>query len=177
VISPTYATIEQDHCATPPASEITRPIGVLIVDDEESVRQVLALGLRAHGFAVWLAGTSVTALELYRSHHNAIDIVLLDVRMPVRDGPETIDALLELDPHICFYFMSGDLGKYTEANLLALGAIAVFWKPLRLSDLAREFTRSAAPIECSFEDENPGEDDGGCAGELSKKDQMHRVKQ
>jgi CheY-like chemotaxis protein len=169
VISPTNATIEQDHCATSPVLEITRPIGVLIVDDEESVRQMLALGLRAHGFAVWLAGNSVAALELYRSHHDAIDIVLLDVRMPVRDGPQTIDALLELDPHICFYFMSGDLGKYTEANLLALGAIAVFWKPLRLSDLAREFTLSAAPIVCSDEDESRWVDDGGCAGELPKK--------
>src|ERR1700721_970112 len=72
VISPTFATIDENLCAAPAASEITGPIGVLIVDDEESVRQVLALGLHAHGFVVWLAGNSVTALELYRSHHNAI---------------------------------------------------------------------------------------------------------
>jgi two-component system OmpR family response regulator len=145
----TEATIEQDHLAAPPPSERTRPIGVLILDDEESVRRVLALGLRRHGFVVWLAANSVEALELYVRHSDAIDVVLSDVCMPVRDGPETLAALRELDPHICFYFMSGDMGKYTEENLLALGAIAVFCKPLRLRELAREFMRMAAPNRMS----------------------------
>lgn len=103
--------------------------------------------MRAQGFAVWLAADALTAVELYRGHHDAIDVVLLDVRMPNRDGPETLAALRELDPYVRFCFMSGDMGKYTEENLLDLGAVAVFQKPLRLSELARQLMEITAPIE------------------------------
>jgi len=67
--------------------------------------------------------------------------------MPNRDGPETLAALQELDPYVRFCFMSGDMGKYTEENLLELGAVAVFQKPLRLSELTRQLMEIAAPIE------------------------------
>jgi CheY-like chemotaxis protein len=115
--------------------------------------------MQTHGFAVWVAENSLAAVELYRRHHDAIDVVLLDVRMPIRDGPETLAALRELDPYICFYFMSGDLGKYSKENLLALGAVDLFCKPLRLRELAREFKRIATPTDRFYE--NRWEDDGG----------------
>jgi CheY-like chemotaxis protein len=129
-------------------SDGTRSLGILVVDDEESVRCVLGLGMRAQGFAVWLAADAVTAVELYLGHHDAIDVVLLDVRMPDWDGPETLAALQELDPHVRFCFMSGDTGDYTQENLLDLGAAAVFQKPLRLSELARQLIEIATPLDC-----------------------------
>jgi len=99
---------------------------------------MLDLGMRAHGFAVWLAASCSAAVELYRGNHNAIDVVLLDVRMPAQDGPETFAALREHDPHVCVCFMTGDTGNYIDENLLALGAVAVFKKPFRITELARE---------------------------------------
>jgi CheY-like chemotaxis protein len=125
-----------------------RPLGVLVVDDDEAVRRILRLGMLAHGFTVWLAANSLAAVELYRTNHDAIDVVLLDVRMPVHDGPETLSALREIDAQVRFCFMSGDLGKYTEQNLTALGATALFCKPLRLSELAQKLIGIAArPID------------------------------
>src|SRR3954470_11871134 len=67
--------------------------GVLVVDDEECVRDVLDAMLRQQGFAVWLAADGWEALEVYRLHLAAIDLVLLDVRMPGLDGPATLTAL------------------------------------------------------------------------------------
>jgi CheY-like chemotaxis protein len=126
--------------------------------------------MRSHGFAIWLAANGVAAVDLYRRYRDAIDVVLLDVRMPVRDGPETLAAPRELDPHVCFSFMSGDTGKYTEENLIALGASAVFTKPLRLSELAQKLMAIAPrPTGCqeAFE-ESRWEDDGGCGKVLSQ---------
>jgi two-component system OmpR family response regulator len=144
-------------------SKNLRPFGVLVVDDEEAVRRILGLGMLAHGFTVWLAANGLAAVELYRTHHDAIDVVLLDVRMPVRDGPETLAVLRELDPHVRFCFMSGDTGKYTEENLIALGAMALFSKPLRLHELAQKLRGIALkPIDHPEAFQlNRWEDDGG----------------
>jgi CheY-like chemotaxis protein len=123
---------------------VLRPGGVLVVDDEENVRRVLGLGMRAHGFAVWLATDGSQAVEMYRSHRDAIDVVLLDVQMPTRDGPLTLAALREIDPELRCCFMTGDPGRYTEQVLRDLGATAIFWKPFRMSEVAQQIERLVA---------------------------------
>jgi DNA-binding response OmpR family regulator len=146
VASPTLTAIEQDHQAASPPSPGARPIGILVVDDEEALLRMLGVGMRAHGFAVWLASNSTAAVELYLGNHNAIDIVLLDVRMPAQDGPETLAALRVHNPHVHFCFMTGETGSYIDENLLALGAVAVFKKPFRIRELARELKRIDASL-------------------------------
>jgi CheY-like chemotaxis protein len=125
--------------ADPPASALVPPrqYGLLVVDDDEGVRGVLGVGLRQQGFAVWLASGGREALDLYRQHSRAIDVVLLDVRMPGLDGPQTLAALQELNPQVCCCFMSGGLGSYTQEGLRDLGAAAVLPKPFRLPEVAR----------------------------------------
>jgi CheY-like chemotaxis protein len=118
--------------AAPPTP---RTNGLLIVDDDDGVRGVLNLEMRQQGFTVWLAAGGAEALDLYRQHSEVIDVVLMDVRMPRPDGPQTLVALRELNPHICCCFMSGDLGRYTETDLHELGAAAVLWKPFRSSEV------------------------------------------
>jgi CheY-like chemotaxis protein len=114
-----------------------RPCGVLVVDDEACIRKLLEAGLRQEGLAVWLAASGQEALDLYRRHRDAIDVVLLDVRMPGLDGPQTLAALQELNPQVCCCFMSGGLGSYTGEGLRDLGAAAVLPKPFRLPEVAR----------------------------------------
>jgi CheY-like chemotaxis protein len=120
-----------------PSAGTPRTYGILVVDDEESVRRVLNLGLRQQGFAVWLAADGHVALDLYRRHRDAIDVVLLDVRMPAPDGPQTLAALRELNPRLCCCFMSGDPGRYTEEGLRDLGAATLLPKPFRLAEVTQ----------------------------------------
>lgn len=113
-----------------------RTNGILVVDDEEYLRGMLNAGMRQQGFAVWLAADGHEALALYRQQKKAIDVVLLDVRLPGLDGPQTLAALQQLNPRVRCCFMSGAVGDYTESSLRERGADAVFWKPFCLPEVA-----------------------------------------
>jgi CheY-like chemotaxis protein len=109
---------------------------VLVVDDEAAVRGALQAALQAYGFAVWTAANGAEALDVYARHRGAIGAVLLDVRMPGLDGPQTLAGLRRLDPQVRCCFMSGDPGRYGTDELLGRGARHVFAKPLRLEEVA-----------------------------------------
>jgi CheY-like chemotaxis protein len=127
-----------------------RKYGILVADDEKCVRDVLDCGMRHQGFEVWLAADGREALDLYRRHSEAIDVVLLDVRMPGRDGPQTLTALQELNPQVRCCLMSGDLGEYTENGLLDLGAVMVIPKPFRLAEVTQLVWELASAGELSL---------------------------
>lgn len=108
---------------------------VLVVDDEMAVRGVLDIALRRAGFEVRLASSGEEAVALYRGQPAGINLVLMDVRMPGLSGPDTLDMLRKVDPRVRCCFMSGDLGNYTEEDLLDRGAAYIFRKPFALPEL------------------------------------------
>jgi CheY-like chemotaxis protein len=110
--------------------------GVLVVDDEHFVRHMVQLGLERNGFGVWLAASGREAIRLYREHRDSIAVVLLDVRMPGLDGPQTLEALRKLNPEVRACFMSADTGAYGPEGLRQRGAACVIAKPFRLEGLA-----------------------------------------
>ncbi|MBL8798633.1 MAG: response regulator [Planctomycetia bacterium] len=119
------------------------PPGVLVVDDEPAIRQLLQMSLEVQGFQVWAAAGGAEAVELYRAQRAAIGVVLLDVIMPGLDGPRTLQALEACDPEVCCLFMSGNLGDYSEQELLRRGARGLVRKPFVLEDLATRLRRLA----------------------------------
>jgi len=121
-----YPTVRQFH---------NKP-GVLVVDDEHLVRIMVQLGLERNGYDVWLASDGREAIDLYRKHRENIAVVLLDLRMPGLDGPQTLDALRELNPEVVACFMSGAGGAYQPEELRQHGAAYVIAKPFLLDDLA-----------------------------------------
>lgn len=123
---------QRDH---PPAQPDGK-LGALVVDDDCLVGNMVQLGLERNRFDVWLASTGREAIQLYQKHRESIAVVLLDVRMAEMDGPQTLDALRELNAGILVCFMSGDLGDYDREELLQRGAAHVIAKPFRLDQLA-----------------------------------------
>ncbi len=119
--------------AAPPA----RARGILVVDDEACVRGVLGAALRQRGFIVWLAADGLEAVELFDRHREAIDVIVLDVRMPGPDGPQTLGALRQLNATVPCCFMSGEPGRHTAQSLQDLGAAAVFAKPFPVVETAQ----------------------------------------
>ena len=111
------------------------PWGVLIVDDEPSIRFLLERCCALNGLRPFLAASGAEALEIYRQEENKIGVVLLDVRMPGMSGPDTFEALRRLSAQVRCCFMSGDLGDYTAEELRRRGALHVYSKPLPLQEL------------------------------------------
>jgi CheY-like chemotaxis protein len=109
--------------------------GVLVVDDEHQLRILLQLGLERSGFDVWLAPSGREAVRLYRKHRIRIAVALIDVRMADMDGPQTLNALRELNPKVLACFMSGDTGNYDADELRRRGAAHVIDKPFRVDQL------------------------------------------
>ena len=118
-------TVRQDHA---------RP-GVLVVDDEHMVRIMVQLGLEQYGFDVIVAQNGREAIELYRRNMDEISVVLLDVRMPGLDGPQTLKILREMNPDVLACFMCGDTVADKLKELFERGAVNVIAKPFRLDDL------------------------------------------
>jgi DNA-binding NtrC family response regulator len=118
-----------------PTSPDPAPIGILIVDDEPQVRELLGRTCSSNGFHPILAASGEEALTLFSAERDRIDVVLLDVRLPGISGPATLDALRAIDPEVRCCFMSGGLGDVTPEELLQRGARHLFEKPFNLQEL------------------------------------------
>jgi DNA-binding NtrC family response regulator len=83
---------------------------ILVVEDDEGVRRFVQLGLEHAGYAVLTAAHVGQALALYEVHADKIDLVLTDVIMPHRGGPELVAELRAIRPDVRVVFMSGYTG-------------------------------------------------------------------
>ncbi|MDB5309014.1 MAG: ntrC 1 [Gemmataceae bacterium] len=126
-----------------------RTTTVLVVDDEDAIRRVVAQALSRAGMDVLTADRGETAVDVYRRHRDAIDVVLLDVRMAPWDGPRTLAELRAIDPDLRAAFMTGASGAYSAEDLLAFGAVRVFEKPFRslpgLAQALRDLAAATSP--------------------------------
>jgi len=125
-------TADPVPAAAPPAD-----YRLLVVDDDDGVRRFLAARLPNEGFDVRLAADGQEAADLLRASRPAIDVVLIDVCMPGRDGPATLADLRRQDPQVRCCFMSGDLGGHTEDGLRRLGTGEVLRKPFTAAEAGR----------------------------------------
>ena len=80
---------------------------VLVVEDQEDIRLVLAKMLRAGGYKVLLADDEEHAVVLARTHAEAIDLAICDMVMPNKNGPAVANLLRRQRPGIGILFMSG----------------------------------------------------------------------
>jgi two-component system cell cycle sensor histidine kinase/response regulator CckA len=88
----------------PPAD--AEPV-VLVIDDEDVVREVASLLLESAGFRVVAAASGDEAVAAVAAEGEALDVVLLDVMLPDRDGPSIAAALRELRPGLPIVVSSG----------------------------------------------------------------------
>ncbi len=103
--------------------------GVLVVDDDDTLRTILARELRKRGVRVWVATGGREAISLYADLAEEIDVILMDMHMPGMNGDEACAALRAGAPNVRCCFMTADLRPGTRKALLASGALEVFSKP------------------------------------------------
>jgi len=86
---------------------------ILVVDDQENVREVARQMLGRLGYDTLTAATGRQAVELAREHDNKIAAVLLDLTMPEMEGPETLERLRQIRPRLPVLVASG----YNESEI------------------------------------------------------------
>jgi PAS domain S-box-containing protein len=111
---------------------------VLLVEDEESVRQLVRDTLEAKGYKVLEAEQGHSALQIADAHQGSIDMLITDVVMPGMSGRELAQRLSASHPHTKVLFVSG----YTEDAIVHQGVLepgtAFLQKPFTLQALSRK---------------------------------------
>ncbi|MBL7221465.1 MAG: response regulator [Phycisphaerae bacterium] len=114
---------------------------VLVVDDEGIVREFLATALQKFGYSVSLCINGAEAVEYFKNSHRDIDLVILDLIMPVLNGPDTFRELKAIDPDVKVLISSGFSRNQSTNGLLDEGALGLLSKPFRISELAHALAK------------------------------------
>lgn len=109
------------------------PGKILVVDDEEDMRDLYARALKQENFDVTLAGDSRAALE--HIHNISFDLVIADIRMPGMDGIELLEKVKQLRPSTDVIISTGYPAEETAIRALRYGAFDYITKPFTIEEL------------------------------------------
>ncbi|MCK9378165.1 MAG: response regulator, partial [Syntrophobacterales bacterium] len=108
---------------------------ILVVDDEESLRDLAARALGDKGYSVLVAASGEEALALYRERGPDLDLVIMDLGMPGMGGHKAMEAIQALNPQAKVVIASGYSAHHQVKSALAAGAAGYVAKPFRRADL------------------------------------------
>ncbi|HSF16730.1 MAG TPA: sigma-54 dependent transcriptional regulator [Vicinamibacteria bacterium] len=106
---------------------------ILVVDDEESMRQLLEIALGKDGYRVTAAESGGAAIQLLEE--NAYDLVISDIKMPDMSGVEVLRHVKETDPSIPVIMVTAYASAETAVEALRLGAYDYLTKPFKVEEL------------------------------------------
>ncbi|HWQ56526.1 MAG TPA: PAS domain S-box protein [Bryobacteraceae bacterium] len=115
-----------------------RPEIVLVVDDEESVRQVAQAALERHGYTVLLANDGPDAIEVFRQMHDRISVIVLDATMPRMSGEETLREIKRIRPDVGVLLSSGYSHQEAERRFRGHELAGFIGKPYTAAALAEK---------------------------------------
>jgi two-component system response regulator PilR (NtrC family) len=104
-----------------------RPPRILVVDDERSMRELLAIVLRREGYEVMLAENGRAAIGLLESE--PVDLLISDIKMPDLSGVEVLRAAKRIDPDILGIMITAFASTETAVEAMRLGACDYLSKP------------------------------------------------
>ncbi len=143
--------VEEVEREEPPAAVAHAPGGtetILLVEDEETVREVVRRILEERGYTVLVAARPDEAEQIFAAHAEEIDLLLADVVMPGRRGPELYRQLLRKRPRLRALFMSGYADHGIVENGLLRQARHFIQKPFNAAELAQKVRQALdAPLE------------------------------
>jgi putative nucleotidyltransferase with HDIG domain len=124
-------------------------VAVLVVDDEEPIRNALKRYLAQQQFEVYAAASADEALEQLRRHK--IALMLSDIRMPGTSGIDLVPQALEIEPDLAILMLSAVNDATSAALCMQRGAMDYLTKPLELADLGRAVQRALKRRESQLE--------------------------
>jgi two-component system, response regulator RegA len=126
--------------STPPPS--TAP-SLLVVDDDATLRERLAVAFRRRGYEVRTAGNHGEAIAL--AQQDSPELAVVDLRMPGPSGLELIRDLKAIDPETRIVVLTGYGSIATTIDAMRLGAVHYLQKPADADEIIAAFARGEAP--------------------------------
>jgi PAS domain S-box-containing protein len=133
--------MDGSKAASPHSAGPTLPVGtetVLVVEDQEAVRELAEVVLQSAGYTVLAAAGADEALALCRTHAGAIDLLLTDLVMPGMNGRELADRVTALWPQTRVLYMSGYTGDVATRHGIVTDGSPYLQKPFSPGALGRK---------------------------------------
>ncbi len=119
---------------------VERQTRILVVDDDNALRNALVRFLSNQGFSVGAASTGQEAIELVG--RGSFEVMLLDIRMPGMSGIDVVPEVLHQDPDLAILMLSALTDASSAAICMQRGAIDYLTKPIELNDLRKAIARA-----------------------------------
>ena len=116
------------------------PLKILIIDDEEAIRDACSQVLTKDGYEVTAASDGITGLDLVRRLKP--DVVLVDLKMPGISGQAVLERIGELDESIVCIVITGYATAHSAEEALRLGALDFLPKPFSPVELRSVIQRA-----------------------------------
>lgn len=111
---------------------------VLVVDDEQFIRQLLVRSIKREGYLVSEACDGREALEVLRESN--VDIVISDIKMPNMDGWQLLEEIKKDYPDVSVILITAYAGDHTPEHAIEAGADYFITKPFKNVEIARTLT-------------------------------------
>ena len=114
---------------------------ILLVDDEQMIIDIGKDVLEALGYTVIIAKNGNDAVRTYQQHADAVDLVILDMIMPVMDGEATFEAIKAINPQAAVLLSSGYSINGRAESIMRKGCRGFIQKPFTLEEVSRTIRR------------------------------------
>jgi two-component system cell cycle sensor histidine kinase/response regulator CckA len=121
---------------------------ILVIDDEDAVLHVTGEVLSVLGYRVLLAGNGYEGVEIYRTHCDKIDLVILDMMMSEMTGYETFKAMKKMNPDVNVLFSSGDSMNRQAEEMIDCGCRGFIRKPFNVEELSEKVSEIINENKC-----------------------------
>jgi len=125
------------------------PLNILIVDDEQSIRETCATVSEQSGMKAVAVATAEEALEVLE--HSAIDILLTDLKLQQTNGVELLKRVHDLHPEVAVVVLTQYGTIESAVEVTRMGAVDYVTKPFRIEELRSRLERVARAVELQQE--------------------------
>jgi len=113
---------------------------ILVVDDEEDVRETLSGVLKSLNYIPYIAASGAEALEILK--HEKIDVVLSDLYMPEMDGIQLLKRIRALNSKVIFMMITAHPTIETAVETIKKGAYDYLTKPFHIEEVRLKINRA-----------------------------------
>jgi CheY-like chemotaxis protein len=108
---------------------------VLVVDDEYNIRSMMKEIMEMSGLRVFTAGNGRAGVDIYQRHKKEIDLIIMDMVMPIMDGRAAFNEIRKINPKQKIFIISGYSQREDLEDILENGAVGFLRKPFQVKDI------------------------------------------